>query len=61
MLVQEEVRLVRTSVRTHVTYVDVEINYPDEPPALNINRKPRVPDKKWRKVIQLLRGVRSKG
>jgi hypothetical protein len=58
----QEIRRVRTSVRTHVTYVDVEVSYPDEtPPTLSINRKPRTPDKKWRKVIQLLRGVRSKG
>jgi hypothetical protein len=56
---QGEIRRVKTSVRTHVTYVDVEVTYPDEPPATNIIRKPRMPDKKWRRVIQLLRGVRS--
>jgi hypothetical protein len=56
---EQEIRLVRTSVRTHVTYLDVEVSYPDEPPAVNINRKPRMPDQKWRKVIQLLRGVRG--
>jgi hypothetical protein len=56
---REEVRLVRTSVRTYVTYLDVEVLYPDETPA-TISRKPRESVPKWRKVIQLLAEVRAK-
>jgi tRNA U34 5-carboxymethylaminomethyl modifying GTPase MnmE/TrmE len=55
---QGEIRRVRTSVRTHVTYVDVEINYPDETPP-TINNKPREAVPKWRLIMQKLkeRGV----
>jgi hypothetical protein len=54
------VRLVRTSVRTHVTYVDVEVTYPDETPTMSIRTGSRnlgiAP--KWRRVIQLLKTKR---
>jgi hypothetical protein len=57
---QGEIRRVKTSVRTHVTYVDVEVSYPDEPPTISIRTGSRnlgiVP--KWRRVVQLLKTKR---
>jgi hypothetical protein len=56
---QGEIRRVRTSVRTYITYIDVEVSYPDESPTVNINHKPREAVPKWRLIMQKLkeRGV----
>jgi hypothetical protein len=60
--VEEEIRLVKVSSRVSVSYVDVEVTYPDEPEALptQTTREPRRPTPKWRKVMQLLAEVRAK-
>jgi hypothetical protein len=53
---QGEIRRVRTSVRTHITYVDVEVSYPDEtPPTLSINHKSKEAIPRWRLIMQRLR------
>jgi hypothetical protein len=50
---QEEIRRVRTSVHTYVTYVNIEVTYPDEPPAANHKSREAVP--RWRLIMQRLR------